>query len=279
MRPTRLAGVRVLTARGSQLDTTYFSDRRQREGKEDRDNDRLVSLGKTLRLLSAHLPAIFVHALPQEIMAPDMTLHLFPSTHPRLPAVKGRMPCTAALWTAPVAWGSVPIVGNVRIMTISEKMVKNAAVSDSPAKNSRLIVRWTTVTDGGPGRSAPPQPGSSENQSQRSAAHHDHAASHSVAGSNRGLSSLLGGDAPMFQLRKEEAFAGIFVFSFDEHGRISDLKIEHAEENDHRERPSNGVTSLADWLLGIPPTASIGGVNHAPNPAMHAEVAKRPDQR
>lgn len=218
-----------------------------------------------LRTLSAHLPSIFVHALPQEITSPDMTLHLFPSTHPRLPIMKGRVPCTAALWTAPVAWGSVPIVGNVRIMIISERMVRDSCSSDSTPANStghdKLIVRWRTEGIHDVTTSSRSTGGSGFKDSTKSLG--DSAISHSSAGTNRGLSALLGGDAPIFQLRKEEQFTGLFIFSFDEEGRISNLMIEHAEDSNYREQPTRMV-SLTGWLLG----KTDMGVNNAPSPAM-----------
>ncbi|KAI5302714.1 hypothetical protein KEM56_000422 [Ascosphaera pollenicola] len=246
------------------------------EGDEDPDssNERIVQLGKTLRTLSAHLPSIFVHALPQEITSPNMTLQLFPSTHPRIPVIKGRMSCTAALWTAPVAWGSVPIVGNVRIIITSKRMVKESSSSSesasiNPAGHNKLIVRWRTEGIHDVTSSSRRTEGDAMKDRNRGS-DGDSALSHSSAGTNRGLSALLGGDAPIFQLRNEEQFTGLFVFSFDENGRISNLTIEHAEDSNYREQPARMV-SLTDWLLGKPDI----GVNNAPSPAMSVAPCRK----
>ncbi|KAI5288253.1 hypothetical protein KEM54_005351 [Ascosphaera aggregata] len=174
-----------------------------------------------------------------------------------------------ALWTAPVAWGSVPIVGNVRIVIISERMVKKTSPSDSTpttsAGHNRLVVRWKTE-----GANDGILPSDKTGKGASQAAEGDSALSRSEAGTNRGLSALLGGDAPIFQLRKEEHFMGLFIFSFDDEGQILDLKIEHAEDNDYRERPT-GVSSLTDWLFG-----NTGmGVNHSPSPAMSVAIRRK----
>ncbi|KAL8808868.1 MAG: hypothetical protein Q9223_003606, partial [Gallowayella weberi] len=49
--------------------------------------------------------------------------------------------------------------------------------------------------------------------------------------------------------RKEEEFCGLFIFEFDEEGRIMTHTIEHAEEGGSAERASR-VVNLTDWLLG-----------------------------
>ena len=68
-------------------------------------------------------------------------------------------------------------------------------------------------------------------------------------GLNRGLSTLLGGDKPIFNLNKSDSFTGMFVFTFDGKGRIASHTIEHADENNGWDKTSKVVT-LADWLLG-----------------------------
>src|SRR5436190_24306103 len=83
-----------------------------------------------LRILSPRLPTLLINPLPQEILSPSISLHLFPSTHSHLPTVKGRVAYRAALWTAPVAWGSVPIVGSVKLKTMSERMARAGSVMD-----------------------------------------------------------------------------------------------------------------------------------------------------
>lgn len=204
-------------------------------------DERTVRLGKTLQTLSPLLPNILTTALPPKILSPSISLHLFPSTHPHLPTVKGKMPYRAALWTAPVAWGCVPIVGNVKLHIISEKIVRTGYVTtpledDMPdLGEEKLVVRWKTEKKNGNG--------ASNNVAAQSSA---------VAGTggiNRGLSTLLGGDKPIFNINKGDEFSGIFVFSFDSKGRIATHTIEHADEDDGFDKTSKVVT-LTEWLLG-----------------------------
>ncbi|GES66643.1 hypothetical protein BO94DRAFT_626472 [Aspergillus terreus] len=206
-------------------------------------DERILKLGKTLRILSPLLPTLLINPLPPSILAPSVTLHLFPSTHPHLPTVKGRTLYRAALWTVPVAWGSLPLVGNVKLQILSERIVRAGTVLDPASPGSedtgdeRLVVRWRT------------EPRSdSENQPDHTHAHQQAQATESH-GINKGLSVLLGGDAPIFQLAKEEQFTGLFIFSFDEEGRVASHTIEHAEDAGGWDRTAKFVT-LTDWLIG-----------------------------
>lgn len=49
---------------------------------------------------------------------------------------------------------------------------------------------------------------------------------------------------------KAEEFCGIFVFEFDEKGRVVKHVIEHAEEGGDWDRMTR-VVSVTDWLLGV----------------------------
>lgn len=200
-----------------------------------------------LRTLSPLLPTILINPLPLEILSPQVTLHLFPSTHPHLPNVKGRVLYRAALWTVPVAWSSVPLVGNVKLQILSERMVRANTVLGCDRNEScgeeRLVVRWRTeARDEGGGGST------STSTASPSSAGSSHLAD-SKAGTNKGLSALLGGEAPIFKLGKEGQFTGLFIFGFDEEGRISSHTIEHADQADGWDRTAKFVT-LTDWLLG-----------------------------
>ncbi|KIW13778.1 hypothetical protein PV08_08969 [Exophiala spinifera] len=230
-------------------------------------DERLLKLGKSntllnhilqgeklttviaLRRLSPLLPDILTKPLPQEILSPDVTLHLFPSTHPHLPAVKGKVAYRAALWTCPVAWGCVPIVGNVKLKIISEKIVRTGYTyaipqsDDEPADLSaeKLVVRWQTE---------PKQNGQTSTASHFSASSSAAQANEvSHGGINRGLSKLLGGDKPIFNLSNDDEFSGLFIFTFDSEGRIASHTIEHADEDSSFDKTSKVVT-LTDWLLG-----------------------------
>lgn len=203
-----------------------------------------------MRTLSPLLPNILTNPLPQEILSPTISLHLFPSTHPHLPAVKGRVAYRAALWTAPVAWGCVPIVGNVKLKIVSEKVVRSGYAYLSPPDENdegasdlseeKLVVRWKTEPkQNGNGRSSAETAASTATQSDAA----------STGGINRGLSKLLGGDKPILSLNKDDDFTGLFIFTFDSKGRIASHTIEHADENNGFDKTSKVVT-LTDWLLG-----------------------------
>jgi hypothetical protein len=121
----------------------------------------------------------------------------------------------------------VPVVGNVKLIILSERMVQNGGISTAAEKrHEKLIVRWKTC-----GKSKGKQSG----------------------GLYRGIGAaeqvdkiteFLGGDA-----RKDEEFCGLFIFEFDEEGRILNHTIEHAEEGGSWDKTTR-VISVTDWLLG-----------------------------
>ncbi|KAG8526235.1 uncharacterized protein KY384_000228 [Bacidia gigantensis] len=193
-------------------------------------HDDLKFKDMTLSTLQSRLPSLLASPLPQKILSPHITLHLFPSTHPHLPTVTGRVPYHAALWTAPMAWGRVPILGNVKLIIISERMVKHGSSSNitdtgTSVHNERLIVRWKTC-------------GKTKGKGMG-------ALYRGIGGSEQvdKITEWLGGDA-----RDDEEFCGLFIFEFDEEGRILTHTIEHAEESGPLDRTSR-VVSVTDWLL------------------------------
>ena len=155
------------------------------------------------------------------MLSPHISLHLFPSTHPHLPTVSGKIAYTAALWTAPVAWGRVPVVGNVKLKILSERMVKNGGTS-TPAhlRNEKLIVKWETC-----GKSEKKEGGQVSDVVEK-------------------ITSIVAGSR-----RANEEFTGLFLFEFDEEGRIINHTIEHTEEGQHWDKTAK-VISVTDWLLG-----------------------------
>ncbi|KAL4928268.1 uncharacterized protein BDV17DRAFT_264598 [Aspergillus undulatus] len=253
----------------------------QDQGDHKPPDERIIKLGKTLRTLSPLLPTILTNPLPPHILSPSVTLHLFPSTHPHLPTVKGRTLYRAALWAVPVAWSSVPLVGNVKLQILSERIVRAGTVLDShehgaqlaqgasgsgsgsgygalEGGDERLVVRWRTerthassnsfnssssVPDFKSSSPSPSPPSRNSKQDSGSST------STSSTGTNKGLSVLLGGDAPIFKLSSEQQFTGLFIFSFDEEGRVLTQTIEHAEDASGWERTATFVT-LTDWLIG-----------------------------
>ncbi|PKY02437.1 hypothetical protein P168DRAFT_291585, partial [Aspergillus campestris IBT 28561] len=237
-------------------------------GERKPPDERVLKLGKTLRTLSPLLPTLLFNPLPTEILSPHVTLHLFPSTHPHLPTVKGRTLYRAALWTVPVAWSALPLVGNVKLQILSERIVRAGTVLDPEGSSDnndigdeRLVVRWKTEP-----RNEDHQPSSSSGDASQSRV----ASSSSKPGINRNLSVLLGGDAPIFKLSKEEQFTGLFIFSFDEEGRIASHTIEHADDARGWERTAKFVT-LTDWLIG----KARGSLDPAPAPGLAMQGCER----
>ncbi|KAK8086298.1 hypothetical protein PG994_001272 [Apiospora phragmitis] len=176
------------------------------------DDERRVKLGKTLRLLHERLPSLLQSQLPQEILAPNISLHLFPSTHPYLPVVSGRVGYIAALWTSPIAWNRVPIIGNLKLEILSERMTTQPLTADKNKNNGN---------------------GSSTSLAQQGEHNLEHA--------------LRGTQSP--GAKKE--FTGLFIFEFDSEGRIISHTIEHVDQDGEWEKGVGAkVVHLADWLLG-----------------------------
>jgi len=192
------------------------------EHEQKRLNERNLKLGNTIRILHDSLPNLLNSPLPSDILSPQISLLLFPSTHPHLPAVSGKLAYTAALWTAPVAWGRVPVIGNVKLKILSERMVKNGCGPSTPVhmRNEKLMVKWQTC-------------GKSDKESSR----HTSETFESVRDIVKGSRS------------SAEEFTGLFVFEFDEEGRIVRHTIEHTEEG-HNWEKTNRFVSVTDWLLG-----------------------------
>lgn len=200
-------------------------------------DERTLRLGKTVRTLHERLPTLLQSPLPSDILSPQISLHLFPSTHPHLPTVSGRIAYVAALWTAPVAWGRVPLVGNVKLTILSERMVRNGGSAlPLASRDEKLIVKWKTC-------------GKTE--------HRD-----GTGGIYRGIGitardpvekikEFIAGASTSPPTPKEEPqeFCGIFVFEFDDQGRIIKHVIEHTEEGGDWDRMTR-VVSVTDWLLG-----------------------------
>ncbi|KAH7392976.1 hypothetical protein BKA66DRAFT_567701 [Pyrenochaeta sp. MPI-SDFR-AT-0127] len=198
----------------------YYPELDERE--QQRLNERNLKLGNTIRVLHDRLPTLLISPLPQDILSPHISLHLFPSTHPHLPTVRGKIAYAAALWTAPVAWGRVPVVGNVKLKILSERMVKNGGTSTSAQmRNEKLIVRWRTC-------------GKSDEKKE----------SGQVSDAVEKITSIVAGST-----RPNEEFSGLFMFEFDEEGRIINHTIEHTDEGRHWDKTAK-VISVTDWLLG-----------------------------
>ena len=130
------------------------------------------------------------------------------------------MAYNAALWTSPIAWNRVPLVGNVRVAVVSERVTREPLPFAGPrrigAVPEQLVVRWKTVDDDGGGDD-------SSNGGRRRPAR-----------GNRGTE-----------------FTGLFIFQFDDQGRILSHTIEHAQTGSGWENGVGAkVVGLTDWLLG-----------------------------
>lgn len=108
----------------------------------------------------------------------------------------------------------------MKLNILSERMVKNGGRT-SPAnyRNEKLIVKWETC-------------GKSEKEQGQ------------VSDVVEKITSIVAGSRPT---KKE--FTGLFLFEFDEEGRIINHTIEHTDEGRHFEKTAK-VISVTDWLLG-----------------------------
>ncbi|KAI0479296.1 hypothetical protein GGR56DRAFT_372347 [Xylariaceae sp. FL0804] len=206
------------------------------------EDERKVKLGKTLRILQERLPSLLQSPLPQDVLSPNISLHLFPTTHPYLPAVSGRVGYIAALWTSPIAWGRVPIIGNVRLEILSERMVSHP-LHFSPQRpgacGEQLVVKWRTASTADRSRAGTSDPDSNSR------------ASLTEQGSQNLDAKLRGSQVPDAAGKGKTAFTGLFVFEFDKEGRIISHTIEHVDEHDEWEKCVGAkVVGLTDWLIG-----------------------------
>ncbi|KAM0345885.1 hypothetical protein ACHAPU_005936 [Fusarium lateritium] len=204
---------------------TYFDATGVRwvgSGQEGPKDPNKAKLGKTLRVLQERLPTLLLHPLPHDILAPNIALHLFPSTHPHLPTVSGRVAYNAALWTSPIAWNRVPILGNVCIEVLAERMTTEPLTflpRRAGAIPEQLVVRWCEKRKG------------SESSSSRGVIARSLPFGHGVD--------------------PDKAFTGLFVFDFDAEGRILSHTIEQSQAGGDWEAGVGAkVVGLTDWLLG-----------------------------
>lgn len=121
----------------------------------------------------------------------------------------------------------------MKLEILSERMIKHAH-SSCPSQSLRpeqLVVRWRTVSK-------------SRDQTSSALIYN--------SGLNENVDKLtewLGGGNKDDDIRKE--FTGLFIFEFDEEGRILTHTIEHAQEGGNWERGVGAkVVGLTDWLLG-----------------------------
>lgn len=111
------------------------------------------------------------------------------------------------------------MVGNVKIHILSERMIRNGSSPDSNTsyRTEKLIVKWKTCGK------QPNRTNSGAQTTQVPSSGHD---------------------------EDDKEFCGLFIFEFDEDGRIVTHTIEHVEEGGNWERKTARVVSVTDWLLG-----------------------------
>lgn len=112
----------------------------------------------------------------------------------------------------------------------------STATSSAARQNERLTVRWRTCS--------------------RSDVTDDPTSTSSTKGLYRGIGPREQVNRftewlsnPTSLGKRDEAFCGLFIFEFDEEGRIATHTIEHAEESGSAEKASR-VVNLTDWLIG-----------------------------
>ncbi|KAJ6441753.1 Intracellular protein transport protein uso1 [Purpureocillium lavendulum] len=206
---------------------------------ENNSDPNKAKLGRTLRILQERMPTLLQSPLPQDILAPNISLHLFPTTHPHLPTVSGRVAYNAALWTSPIAWNRVPIIGNVKLEILAERVTSEPMtfVPRRPGtRPEQLVVRWCEKRRGSPCA------GSSSSTSSTSAAETTRPEPGGIA---RALWRGRAGVDP------NKAFTGLFIFDFDAEGRVLAHTIEQAQEGGDWEKGMGAkFVGLTDWLLG-----------------------------
>ncbi|TKA76391.1 hypothetical protein B0A55_05258 [Friedmanniomyces simplex] len=209
-------------------------------------DERTLQLGKTVRILHDRLPTLLQSPLPAEILSPQISLHLFPSTHPHLPTVSGRIAYNAALWTAPVAWGRIPLVGNVKLTILSERMVRHGGSAVPLAsRDEKLIVKWKTC---GKTRHRDPTGGVYRSGPGKEDKDPMDRIMEFIAGT-KGRRIEQADMTKRTQDEQEQEFCGLFLFEFDEKGRIIRHVIEHTDEGGRWDSMTR-VVSVTDWLLG-----------------------------
>jgi len=116
----------------------------------------------------------------------------------------------------------MPVVGNVKLIILSERIMHGQGQMDSDSDSNgeakeKLIVRWKTCGK----------------------------AKGDVTAQMKKMMAILGRN----KTEGEQDFHGLFIFEFDDEGRIASHTIEHVEEGNDWERTAR-LISVTDWLLG-----------------------------
>ncbi|KAK6534310.1 hypothetical protein TWF281_005637 [Arthrobotrys megalospora] len=223
------------------------------EKDKDPVSERKLNLGKTIDILKDRLPTLLQSPLPSEILSPSITLQLFPSTHPHLPSVRGRMAYIAALWTSPVVWGRIPGI-KVRLEILSIKMIKGGIPTENEddemacVTGERMIVKWrasSSPNGNGNGNGN----GNKDTQATTSSTTSNTPPNlKNVEPKKEDPLSAVANSLPKFTITGD--FCGLFIFEFDDQGRIKTHIIEDVEEDrDEAVQQHSKVITLTEWLL------------------------------
>jgi Mitochondrial protein up-regulated during meiosis len=155
----------------------------------------------------------------------------------------------------------MPLVGNVKLEILSERMIKSSSNSHSPlsptcTRPEQLLVRWRTIgKTKGKGTGAFYRGiGAGDNVDK--------------------ITEWLGGGKGEDDSKE---FTGLFIFEFDEEGRVLSHTIEHVQEGGSWEKGVGArVVGLTDWLLG---GMRKRGDSGTPCPAFWVEVNNRDIER
>lgn len=132
----------------------------------------------------------------------------------------------------------MPVVGNVRLMILSERVVKNGAGPVTPHANGttngangdeKLVVRWKTC-------------GKSKGRGLDTLFRGLYGRDGTQVSTSK-MPEVLGNDA------EKGEFSGLFIFEFDGEGRLASHTIEHAQQGGNWEKMTR-VVNVTDWLLG-----------------------------
>lgn len=99
-------------------------------------------------------------------------------------------------------------------------MTNGGTSTPAHLRHEKLIVKWKTC-----GKAEKEQSGQASDAVEK-------------------ITRIVGGSS-----RPDEEFSGLFLFEFDEEGRIVNHIIEHMEEGGNWDKPAKMI-SVTDWLLG-----------------------------
>jgi len=127
------------------------------------------------------------------------------------------------------------LIGNVKLTILSERMVRNGGSAvPLDSREEKLIVKWTTC-------------GKTKHRDGTSGIYRG-VGIRTIDPVDR-IKKFIAGTTKGEHDPEAEEFCGIFIFEFDEEGRIKKHVIEHTEQGGNWDKMTR-VVSVTDWLLG-----------------------------